>query len=59
MKLSKKEIEIIKLIGLGKTNDEIAEKIGVKKNTVTQYIYNLTRIFDVRNRIELYNKVFK
>lgn len=59
MKLTQKEIEIVKLIGQGKTNDEIAQKIGVKKNTVTQYIYNLTRILDVRNRIELYNKVFK
>ena len=56
-KLTEKEKVIINCIKQGYTNLEIAEFLGVQKNTIGAYIYKLCRIFDAKNRIDLVNKV--
>jgi DNA-binding NarL/FixJ family response regulator len=57
MKLSKTQKNIVNLIGKGLTNKQIAEKLGLSKNTVISYIYLLSKVFEAQNRIELYNKL--
>lgn len=54
-KLSDKENKIIELIGKGLQNGEIADRLGLTRGTVGQYIHNLCRVTGARNRIELYN----
>lgn len=57
MKLNTKECKIIKMIGQGYTNQEIAKELNLKKSSVAIYIYNLCRISEAKNRIELFNKL--
>ena len=56
MELNEKEKDIIKMIGKGYTNKEIGEKLHLKKTSVAIYIYNLCRIYEAKNRIDLFNK---
>ena len=58
-KFTEREQNIIYLIGKGFTNKEIAEAMGISKNTVGMYIYNLCRIAGAKNRIELFNTLKK
>lgn len=58
-KLTEKEQSIIFLIKQGLTNVEIAEHIGVKPTTVSTYLYKLFKIYQAKNRIDLYNKIMK
>ena len=55
--LTKTERNIIKLIGEGFRNDEIADKIGKSKNTVATYIFHLSKQHNAKNRIDLFNKL--
>lgn len=57
MELSKTQKNIVNLIGKGLTNKQIAEKLGLSKNTVISYIYLLSKVFEAQNRIELFNKL--
>lgn len=57
MKLSETQKKIIKMIGIGYTNEQIAKELGLSKNTVITYIYTLSNVYDVQNRIELFNKL--
>ena len=56
-KLTEKEISIILGIKQGLTNAQIADIMGVQKNTVGAYIYRLCRIYGAQNRIDLINKI--
>ncbi len=55
--LSKREIEVLELITNGFSNEEIAEKMFVSKNTVKTHIKNLYSKLDVRNRIQAMKKI--
>ena len=55
--LSKREIEVLELITNGFSNEEIANKMFVSKNTVKTHIKNLYSKLDVRNRIQAMKKV--
>lgn len=57
MKLSETQKRIVSLIGKGYTNEQIAKELGLSKNTVITYIYTLSNVYDVQNRIELFNKL--
>ena len=55
--LSKREKEVIDLISKGLSNDEIASKIFVSKNTIKTHIKNIYTKLDVKNRIQAVKKI--
>lgn len=55
--LSKREIEVLSNIANGLSNDEIADKMYVSKNTVKTHIKNIYMKLDVKNRIQAIKKV--
>lgn len=50
--LSKREIEILKLIVLGKNNQEISDSLHLTEGTVRNYITNILSQLDVRDRVQ-------
>ncbi len=55
--LTKREIDVLKLVAQGYTNDEIAEKMFISKNTVKSHIKNIYLKLDVKNRIQVIRKI--
>jgi len=55
--LSKRETEVFNFISKGFSNDEIAEKMFVSKNTVKTHIKNIYIKLDVKNRIQAIKKI--
>lgn len=51
--LTKREIEILHLVLLGKTNKEISEELNKSKRTVETHRFNLMKKLNVKNLIEL------
>lgn len=54
--LTKKEIEILNLILMGKTNKEISEELQKSKRTIETHRFNLMKKMKVKNLIELSSK---
>ncbi len=54
---SKRETEVFNFISKGFSNDEIAEKMFVSKNTVKTHIKNIYTKLDVKNRIQAIKKI--
>ncbi len=50
--LTPREIEILTLVGMGSTNEEIANKINVSTNTVKTHLYNIFKKINVGNRLQ-------
>jgi DNA-binding NarL/FixJ family response regulator len=50
--LSKREVEILKLIVLGKNNQEISDSLHLTEGTVRNYITNILSQLDVRDRVQ-------
>ncbi|QCX40565.1 response regulator transcription factor [Aureibaculum algae] len=57
--LTKKEIEILRLILLGKTNKEISLELDKSKRTIETHRFNLMKKMNVKNLIELSVKASK
>ncbi|MGF1698513.1 LuxR C-terminal-related transcriptional regulator [Vibrio lamellibrachiae] len=51
-KLTKREQQIIKLLGNGDTNVEIADKLFVSENTVKTHLHNVFKKINVKNRLQ-------
>lgn len=51
--LSNREIEVLALIKAGLSNDEIAEKLVITRNTVKNHISNILNKLHMRNRVQL------
>ncbi|MFV0541161.1 MAG: response regulator transcription factor [Aestuariibaculum sp.] len=51
--LTKREFEILELIGKGKTSTEIAAMLNISKNTVSTHRQNLIKKFNVKNTTAL------
>lgn len=51
--LTKREIEILHLVLLGKTNKDISEELQKSKRTIETHRFNLMKKMDVKNLIEL------
>jgi DNA-binding NarL/FixJ family response regulator len=49
--LSKREIEVLKLIGEGKNNPEIAEELYLSEGTVKNYVTQILSKLELRDRI--------
>jgi DNA-binding NarL/FixJ family response regulator len=54
--LTKREIEILQLVLLGKTNKEISEELHKSKRTIETHRFNLMKKMNVKNLIELSSK---
>jgi len=57
--LTKKELQILQLVLLGKTNKEISEELNKSKRTIETHRFNLMKKMDVKNLIELSTKATK
>ena len=57
--LTKKEVEILHLVILGKTNKEISEELNKSKRTIETHRFNLMKKMKVKNLMELSNKAKK
>lgn len=50
--LSKREIEVLKLIGQGKNNQEIAQELYLSEGTVKNYVTQILNKLEMRDRIQ-------
>ncbi len=50
--LTEREVEVLQLVALGKTNREIANELVLSQRTIQRHISNLYAKIDVRNRSE-------
>jgi LuxR family transcriptional regulator, positive regulator of biofilm formation len=50
--LTQREMEILSLVSMGATNDEIANKMYISTNTVKTHLYNIFRKIEVPNRLQ-------
>ena len=55
--LSKRETEVLQYIVEGYSNEQISEKLFVSKNTIKTHIKNIYSKLDVKNRIQVVNKI--
>ncbi len=53
MQLTHRETEIVGLVSQGLTNQEVAERINVKRKTVDQHLNNIYTKTDLKNRTQL------
>jgi DNA-binding CsgD family transcriptional regulator len=56
-KISKREEEVIKQLGEGKTNKEISKALFISLQTVKDHIYRIYQKTDVKNRVQLVNLI--
>jgi DNA-binding NarL/FixJ family response regulator len=50
--LSKRQLEVLRLVGQGKNNQEIAQTLHITEGTVKGYINQILRELEVRDRIQ-------
>lgn len=51
--LSKREIDVLKLIGQGKNNQEIAQELFLSEGTVKNYVTTILGKLEMRDRIQV------
>ncbi len=51
--LSKREIDVLKLIGQGKNNQEIAQELFLSEGTVKNYVTTILAKLEMRDRIQM------
>ena len=51
-KLTERQIEILALIAVGATNDEIADRLCISPHTVKTHLYKIFKIINVPNRVQ-------
>ncbi|MDH4206893.1 MAG: response regulator transcription factor, partial [Desulfobacteraceae bacterium] len=50
--LTERQIEILAMVSVGATNEEIADKLYISPNTVKTHLYNIFRKINVPNRVQ-------
>jgi DNA-binding NarL/FixJ family response regulator len=55
--LTRREIDVLKILMDNSSNDVIADKLFISKNTVKTHVRNLFLKFEIRNKEELLDKV--
>jgi DNA-binding NarL/FixJ family response regulator len=53
--LSERELEIIELVAIGLTNQEVAERLTISKRTVDNHVSNIFTKTGAKNRVALLN----
>ncbi|NEP46882.1 MAG: helix-turn-helix transcriptional regulator [Okeania sp. SIO2H7] len=51
--LSEREVQIVELVTIGMTNQEISEQLDISKRTVDNHISNILTKTSTSNRVEL------
>lgn len=51
-KLTERQVEILALIAVGDTNDEIGDKLCISSHTVKTHLYNIFKKINVPNRVQ-------
>ena len=59
IKLTKREIEVVKLLIEGFENEEIADRINISTHTVKAHISGIMKKLDAKNRTEAACKALK
>ncbi|HEY2057141.1 MAG TPA: helix-turn-helix transcriptional regulator [Amycolatopsis sp.] len=54
--LTPRELDVLRLVGAGCTNDEISTGLGLRANTVKSYLKHAMRKLDASNRIQAVNR---
>ncbi len=54
--LTRRELDVLKIVVLGKTNKEISEELHLAVQTVKNYLSSMYKKFDVDNRTQLVHK---
>lgn len=57
--LTDRESEVVAYLCKGKTNMQIAEKLGISMYTVKMHVYNVFKKTKVKNRMQLMLKASK
>jgi DNA-binding NarL/FixJ family response regulator len=57
--LSKRELEVLRLVASGMTNKQIAIELCVTERTVRSHLENILRKMNVNNRVEAVMKALK
>lgn len=55
LKISKRHQQLINLLGQGCTNLQMAERLGLKEQTVKVHLFRLYKIIGVKNRLQAVN----
>ena len=50
--LSRRELEVVRLIAVGRTNREVAQELFLSPRTVDMHVRNILRKLDCRSRVE-------
>ena len=50
--LSRRELEVVRLVAVGRTNREIAQELFLSPRTVDMHVRNILRKLDSRTRVE-------
>ena len=50
--LTERQIEILAMIAIGATNDEIADKLCISPHTVKTHLYKIFKKINVPNRVQ-------
>lgn len=51
-RLTRRELEILRLVAVGRTNREIAHQLFLNPRTVDMHVRNILRKLDCRSRVE-------
>jgi len=51
-KLTQRQIEILALIAVGATNDDISDKLCISPHTVKNHLYSIFKKINVPNRVQ-------
>ena len=51
-KLTQRQIEILALVAVGATNDDISDKLCISPHTVKNHLYNIFKKINVPNRVQ-------
>ena len=57
--LSRRELEVVRLVAVGRTNREVAQELFLSPRTVDMHVRNLLRKLDARTRVEAAHRAGK
>lgn len=57
--MSPRQIDVLKLMGKGMSNKQIAYDLGITEGTVKLYVTAILKIFNVYNRVSAVNEARK